>query len=109
MRLFLLDASYAQQTRLICATLRIGKVLTRDDFMEILTDYNHIIDYTSDADGALETFGAEAGYGIISAYQMLSWVEQNCASACPGENMRGGWSGHLLDISEEDRGDIFNS
>lgn len=51
----------------------------------MLSNYDYAIDYTSDADGAAETFGGEAGYGIISASKMLAWVEENCATACPGE------------------------
>lgn len=57
--------------------------------MEMLTNYeytiDYTIDYTNDADGAAETWGIEAGYGIISAAQMLAWVETNCGAACPGE------------------------
>lgn len=51
----------------------------------MLTNYDYAIDYTSDADGAAETWGTEAGHGIISAAQMLSWVEANCGEACPGD------------------------
>lgn len=51
----------------------------------MLTNYDYTIDYTNDADGAAETWGTEAGYGIISASQMLAWVEANCGVACPGE------------------------
>ena len=52
--------------------------------IEILTDYDYIIDATSDAGGAPETFGLEAGFGIISADQMLGWVAINCQESCPG-------------------------
>eukprot|EP00752_Nemacystus_decipiens_P009696 g8660.t1 len=54
------------------------------EIMEMLTNYDYTIDYTSDADGAAETWGVEAGHGIISASQMLAWVEANCGDACPG-------------------------
>ncbi|CAM9249348.1 unnamed protein product [Ectocarpus sp. 13 AM-2016] len=50
--------------------------------MEMLTNYEYTIDYTNDADGAAETWGNEAGHGIISAAQMLAWVEENCSEAC---------------------------
>ena len=53
--------------------------------LEMLTDYDFTIDVTSDAGGAAETFGSEAGFGIISAQQMCAWVAQNCAATCPGE------------------------
>lgn len=53
--------------------------------IEMLTDYDYTIDYTNDAGGDPETWGQEAGYGIISAGQMLAWVEANCADSCPGE------------------------
>ncbi|CAM9830833.1 unnamed protein product, partial [Pylaiella littoralis] len=49
--------------------------------MDMLTNYDYTFDYTSDGDGAAETWGAEAGYGIISASKMLAWVEANC-DAC---------------------------
>lgn len=52
--------------------------------MDMLTNYDYTFDYTSDGDGAAETWGAEAGYGIISASKMLAWVEANC-DACSGE------------------------
>lgn len=51
----------------------------------MLTNYDYTIDYTSDAGGAAETWGTEAGHGIISAAQMLAWVEENCGEACPGD------------------------
>eukprot|EP00752_Nemacystus_decipiens_P009695 g8659.t1 len=54
------------------------------EIMEMLTNYDYTIDYTSDADGAAETWGVEAGHGIISASQMLAWVKANCGDACPG-------------------------
>ena len=53
--------------------------------MEMLTNYDYTIDYTNDADGDLETWGTEAGHGIISASQMLQWVESNCSQSCSGE------------------------
>lgn len=52
------------------------------EIMEMLTNYDYTIDYTSDAGGAAETWGTEAGHGIISASQMLIWVEKNCKEAC---------------------------
>ena len=52
--------------------------------MEILTDYDYTIDVTSDAGGAPETFGEDAGFGIISADQMLAWVAANCQESCAG-------------------------
>ena len=52
--------------------------------MEILTNYDYIMDVTSDAGGAPETFGVEAGFGVISADQMLAWVAANCQESCPG-------------------------
>lgn len=61
------------------------QVVTFSDMMEMLTNYEYTIDVTSDAGGALETFGPEAGYGIISAQQMCRWVADNCAETCPGE------------------------
>lgn len=57
--------------------------------LEMLTDYDFTIDYTSDAEGADETWGAESGHGIISAKQMLAWVEANCAESCPGDTDTG--------------------
>lgn len=51
----------------------------------MLSNYDYTIDLTSDADGAAETWGAEGGFGIISAGQMLAWVAANCGEACPGE------------------------
>lgn len=53
--------------------------------MDMLTNYKYTIDYTNDADGAAETWGVEGGHGIISASQMLAWVEANCSESCPGE------------------------
>lgn len=61
------------------------KVVTIGDMMEMLTDYEFTIDATSDAGGELETFGSDAGFGIISAQQMCLWVAQNCKDTCPGE------------------------
>ena len=61
------------------------QVVTHKDMVEMLTDYDYTIDATSDAAGAPETFGPEAGNGIISAQQMCRWVADNCAQACPGE------------------------
>eukprot|EP00904_Undaria_pinnatifida_P008988 jgi/Undpi1/5219/HiC_scaffold_2.g00501.m1 len=59
------------------------RVVTFNDMMEMLTDYDYTIDVTSDAAGAADTYGVEAGYGIISAQQMCLWVAQNCPQACP--------------------------
>lgn len=59
----------------------------RDDLMEMLTSYSYTIDYTGDAGGAAETFGGEAGYGIISGAKLLSWVQANCPSSCSGEGI----------------------
>ena len=53
--------------------------------IEMLTDYRYTIDATSDAGGESETWGAEAGYGIISANQMLDWIATNCQESCSGE------------------------
>lgn len=53
--------------------------------MEILTDYAYTSDATSDAGGATETFGAEAGYGIIAAKKISLWVAKNCPATCPSE------------------------
>eukprot|EP00903_Cladosiphon_okamuranus_P022369 g20573.t1 len=58
------------------------KVVGYAEILEMLTDYEYTIDYTSD--GETETWGPEAGHGIISAAQMLEWVEANCADSCPG-------------------------
>lgn len=54
----------------------------------MLSNYDYTLDLTSDADGAAETWGADGGYGIISASQMLAWVAANCGEACPGETKR---------------------
>lgn len=56
-----------------------------DEIMEMLTNYEYTIDATHDGGGAAETWGTEAGHGIISARQMLAWVEANCYESCPGE------------------------
>ena len=61
-------------------------MVTHNDMVEMLTNYDYTIDATSDAGGAPETFGPEAGNGIISAQQMCRWVADNCAQACPGES-----------------------
>ena len=53
--------------------------------MEIMTNYNYTIDVTSDAGGEVKTWGAEAGYGIMSAAPMLDWVAANCQESCSGE------------------------
>ena len=53
--------------------------------IEMLTDYQYTIDVTSDAGGEIETWGAEAGYGIISANRMLAWIAKNCQESCSGE------------------------
>lgn len=55
------------------------------DIMEMLTNYDYTTDYTNDAGGAAETWGTEAGHGVISAGQMLAWVEANCGAACSGK------------------------
>ncbi|CAM9844326.1 unnamed protein product [Ascophyllum nodosum] len=60
------------------------KVVTYSDMMEILTNYDYTIDVTSDAGGEAETWGTEAGYGIISAEQILGWIALNCRESCPG-------------------------
>lgn len=39
--------------------------------MDMLTDYDYTIDVVADAGGSSQEFGPEAGYGIISAAQML--------------------------------------
>ncbi|CAN0351045.1 unnamed protein product [Ascophyllum nodosum] len=56
--------------------------VTYDDMMEIMTNYNYTIDVTSDAGGEVKTWGAEAGYGIMSAAPMLDWVAANCQESC---------------------------
>ena len=61
------------------------QVVTYSDMMEILTNYDYTIDVTSDAGGEAETWGTEAGYGIISAEQILGWIALNCRESCPGE------------------------
>ncbi|CAM9901846.1 unnamed protein product, partial [Ectocarpus sp. 12 AP-2014] len=43
------------------------RVVEYGEMMEMLTNYEFTIDYTNDADGAAETWGNEAGHGIISA------------------------------------------
>ncbi|CAN0154082.1 unnamed protein product, partial [Ectocarpus sp. 6 AP-2014] len=60
------------------------RVVEYGEIMEMLTNYEYTVDYTNDADGAAETWGNEAGHGIISAAQMLAWVEENCSEACSG-------------------------
>ncbi len=50
----------------------------------MLTDYDYTNDYTNDAGGAPETWGSEAGHGVLSGRQMLAWVEANCHESCPG-------------------------
>lgn len=57
--------------------------------MEMLTNYDYTIDYTSDAGGAPETWGIEAGHGVVSASQMLGWVQDNCREACGEIRMYG--------------------
>ncbi|CAN0435025.1 unnamed protein product [Pylaiella littoralis] len=54
------------------------------EITEMLTNYDYTIDLTSDAGGDAETWGAEGGYGIISASQMLAWIAANCGESCPG-------------------------
>lgn len=66
----------------------VVQVVTYRDMMEMLTNYDYTIDVTSDADGEAETWGTEAGYGIVSADQMLGWVAANCRESCPGERER---------------------
>ena len=61
------------------------QVVTYDDMIEMLTDYRYITDVTSDAGGDIEMWGAEAGYGIIFANQMLGWIATNCQESCSGE------------------------
>lgn len=51
--------------------------------MEILTNYEFTIDVISNANDAVETFGTEAGFGIISPKKALAWVAANCPSSCP--------------------------
>ena len=58
--------------------------------MTMLTNYDYTIDVTSDADGAVETWGTKAGHGIISD-QVLYWVKKNCQEACPGEREGTEW------------------
>lgn len=53
--------------------------------MGMLTDYEYTNDVTSDAGGAPETFGPEAGYGIISPLLMCQWVIYNCHESCECE------------------------
>lgn len=64
------------------------QVVGRKEVLEILSNYTYTIDYISDANGKPETFGPEAGYGIISGSEILSWVRQNCAVSCPGDVSR---------------------
>lgn len=61
------------------------QVVGYDEIMEMLTNYDYTIDYINDAGGAAETWGTEAGHGIMSARKMLGWVKANCQEACPGE------------------------
>ncbi|CAN0279349.1 unnamed protein product [Ascophyllum nodosum] len=60
------------------------RVVTYNDMMEMLTNYDYTIDVTSDAGGEAEIWGNEAGYGIISAEKMLGWVAANCHESCSG-------------------------
>ena len=60
-------------------------MVTYNDMMEMLTNYDYTIDVTSDAGGEAEIWGNEAGYGIISAEKMLGWVAANCHESCSGE------------------------
>ncbi|CAM9640288.1 unnamed protein product [Scytosiphon promiscuus] len=73
-------AAIATIVRAACFPTVVGYL----EIMDMLTNYDYTIDYTNDADGAVETWGNEAGHGIISAAQMLAWVEANCAAACTG-------------------------
>lgn len=52
------------------------------DIMEMLMNYDYIIDCTSVAGGTAETWGMEAGHGVVSASQMLGWVQDSCREAC---------------------------
>jgi len=61
------------------------QVVGYDEIMGMLTNYEYTIDATNDDGGAIETWGAEAGHGIISASKMLGWVEANCYESCPGK------------------------
>lgn len=67
-------------------SLTFPQVVGYAELMEMLTDYEYTIDYPNDGDP--ETWGPEAGHGIISAAQMLAWVKDNCADSCPGEGTR---------------------
>lgn len=53
--------------------------------MQMLTDYTYTIDVISHADDEKETWGTEAGYGIISADKILGWIASNCQESCPGD------------------------
>lgn len=64
------------------------QVVGHREMMEMLTNYEYTIDVTSDASGAAETYGTEAGFGIISAEQVLRWIASNCQQACPGESQK---------------------
>lgn len=57
--------------------------------MEMMTNYTYTIDVISDADGEEETWGTEAGFGIISADQILGWIAANCRESCPGKPGQG--------------------
>ncbi len=78
---------------MLCCPVRAFQVVGYDEIMEMLTNYEYTIDYTNDAGGAPETWGTEAGHGIISASQMLAWVEANCNESCPGEPAAKLWNG----------------
>ncbi|CAM9859867.1 unnamed protein product [Pylaiella littoralis] len=69
------------------------KAVMYDEMMEMLTNYDYTIDYISDGDFYAERWGAEAGYGIISARKMLAWVEANCHEACPEGRCGNGLAG----------------
>lgn len=62
--------------------------VSQGDIFYMLRNYEYTIDATSDAGGHPETFGYEAGNGIISAKKMLAWVAANCHETCHvGENL----------------------
>lgn len=89
---------------LVYHTLSSNKVVGYAEIMEMLTNYDYTIDLTSDAGGDAETWGAEGGYGIISASQMLAWVAANCGESCPGET--DGSNRNLPQASLEERGTV---
>ncbi|CAM9139401.1 unnamed protein product [Discosporangium mesarthrocarpum] len=72
-------AAIAALIRGACAPDRI---VTHVEMMEMLADYQYMIDYTSDSNSAEEQFGVEAGHGIISALQMTKWIRKHCPKSC---------------------------